>query len=374
MENNNVQGLDETALQNFLDTDLMPEGISDNLPDLSENNESEETKPEVLPKEVKPIIKAETKESIQESLEQNLGDAGSKEGEETDSIAYQIFQGMQSALGIEFSEEELSSIELTDDLDTVNKLILLGTEKKTEVAFNQFFENNPDIHEAVVYKQANGSLEGFGDKQIAFTDYEKVDLSTEANQEQIYRQALALKGLNAEDINELVEVAKDKYNLESKARLGREELVASEQSKKAEYEKSIQAKIQQKEESDRALVQEVTRLIDSGKIMGVTLDAKTQRQFRDYFSKPVDAQGRTAKEIADENTSVEQDLLFEYWKMTGFKGMANSEAKKIRNLADLVKKGQNERPNIILGSKSLDRQQTAHQDFDADAVKNFIES
>ena len=372
-KNNNAQSLDETALQNFLDTDLMPEGISDNLPDLSEDNESDGTKPDGLPKEVKPIIKAEIKEpelDSNQSLEKHQEDDNGA----TESVALQIFEGMQSALGIEFSEEELSSIELTDDLETVNKLIVLGTQKKTEVAFNQFFENNPDIHEAVIYKQANGSLEGFGDKQTAFTDYEKVDLSTEANQEQIYRQALALKGLNAEDIDELVEVAKDKYNLEAKAKAGKEELVASEKSKKAEYEQTIQEKIRQKEESDRALVQEVTRLIESGKIMGVSLDPKMQRQFKDYFSKPVDAQGRTAKEIADENTSVEQDLLFEYWKMTGFKGMANSEAKKIKSLADLVKKGQDGRPNVILGSKSLDRQHTAHQEFDADAVKNFIES
>lgn len=365
--------LDDTALKNFLDQDVMPEMEASPIEDSADKVEKSEQNEKPLPKVEKDDVPVKKEVDIipDEATNSSLGSEDGDSGEET--IAYQIFNSMQENLGLSFTDEELESIELTDDIETVNKLITLGAEKKSNLNFDNFFKANPDLYEAAQYKQAHGSLKGFGEKQQEFTDYNTVDLKDPVVQENLYRKSLALKGNSPEDIEDLVEIAKDKFSLDKKGLAAKEELASYEASKKAEYEESVQAKIRADEESLNNYVKEITNVIDSGKIMGVSLDSKTKAQMKDYFSKPVDSSGRTAKEIADENLTVEQEMLFEYWKMNNFKGMANTEAKKIKTLAGLVKKGQDGRPILSQEKGTPQRSQTSYQALDSDALRNFLE-
>jgi len=342
--------LDESALSNFLTDDSeMPEFVENrvgaNLPPVSQDPPFVDNAESVETKEVqKPITETPKKEEFVKVDETSSN--REEDNVESETVALQVFNTLQSSLGIEFTDEELSAIPLSDGVDAISELTALSINKKSNQLFENFFEENPDIYEAVQYKRANGSLTGFGEKSSEFTDYSSLDLSSESTQENLYRKSLELKGLDKGSIDDLVEIAKDKFNLEDKAKLAKTELETLEKSKKEEYENSLKAKIEAEEQERLQIVQEVTKTINEGKILGVTLDSKTKAQFKDYFSKPVDGTGKTAKEIADSSLTLEQELYLEYLKMTGFKSLANDGAKKIRSLADVIREGQKNRASV----------------------------
>jgi hypothetical protein len=361
-----TNNLDGAAIMSFLDGDGIPEMPT--MPTMPEAPIAEAPKTEVpeLPtvEEIKkdeiPVAPLDTEVPITE---------------ETESAALTIFNSMQSAFGFELSPEELEGIEITDDLETVTKLAVLSANKKAQIEFNNFFEQNPDLLDAYEYKQAHGSLKGFGEKVSEFEDYSKVDLSDVSNQEAIYRKSLETKGYAKDEIEDLIELSKDKFNLDAKAKAAQKDLIEYEKNREENFKLENKQKIEQKEAERVAIIQEVNRTIDSGKVLGLNLDAKARAEFKEYFTKPVTKEGLTAKEVADNNLTIEQELYIEYLKKTGFKSVAGltSEVRKAKTLADFVKTNQQGRPAVKTQASGV-QERSQSNEIDNKALKEWLES
>lgn len=377
----NSSNLNDAAIKNFLEEDShvipeleIPEG-EQNTPTQNQVNVTEELpsgEDVAKPNEMPTVV---TEDNNISSANSNQTES-TEEDVETETVAFKVYNTLQESLGIEFTDEELSQVPLNEGVEAISKLTSIGIEKKSNEMFNSFFEENPDIYEAVQYKRANGSLKGFGEQTLNFVDYDSMDISSESVQESLYRKALEAKGLSPEDINDLVETAKDKFTLDTKAEAARKELSSLEKSKKAEYENSLKSKIEAEENERLAIIKEATSIIDSGKVLGLQLDSKTKAQFKEYFSKPVDNKGRTAKEIADESLTLEQELYLEYLKMTGFKSGNLTQSKAIKTLADLVKNSQANRAGVVTekGSVPKGTNMGSQGNVDFDALAEFVQS
>lgn len=310
---------------------------------VQENSE----KVEAPKKETKTKVESKVESKSETKIEAEDEDSKTEEiSEESEGIINTIFEGLQSSLNIEFSPEDLEGIELSEDLGTVNKLAELGANKLAEKKFMDFMNSHPDIQKAVAYIQANGSLQGI-EEQTVYPDYSKADLTQEANQVKVYRDYLTAKGIEGEEAEDMITLAKDKGQLETKSKTAQQALVdyysQLEQETTAKNAKTVQAR--QAEVAE--LKTQVSKAIDAGKILGLNLDAKERKAFQDYLLKPVDKQGRTAKEIYDETElSLEQELYLEYLKYKKFESVTPKVDKKVKTLKSLVEANKNRKVDI----------------------------
>lgn len=292
-----------------------------------------------------------------------------KDEEEESHLAF-LVQDFQTQTGLEFTEEELDEIAAMDEsLESVSKVALITGKKIARVEREAFYAENPDLYEAFLYKQVNGSLQGFGQGEN-YPDYSGLDLESEADQKLIYTEYLKMKGTAEDEIADLIESAETKNLLKTRAQAAHQAVNTFFDKKKEERVKSLEIQAEKDRLAGEAIVKQVFDTIDSGKIMGVQLDKKQQQELKEFNGKIIDKEGRTAKDVAYANLTVEQELLIDLFVKNGFKNIAALEkptANKLQAKKDLLKK---RTPPVGDSKKTMDMSGGLGE-IDMGAVKEF---
>jgi len=323
---------------------------------------------EVFKKDDKAPVEVE-EEEVEEQEEEIV-----EEDSETESSLGFLVQDFQTQTGLEFTDEELDQIAALDDnsLESVSKMAVITGKKLAEAEREAFYEQNPDLYQAMLYKQAKGSLQGFS-QEMTFPDYTGLDLESEDNQKMIYTEYLKLKGSDAEEIADLIESAETKNTLKNKAEAAQQAVDKFYSKQKEDRTKALEAEIEENERGKAAFVKQTFDVIDSGKVMGVTLDKKEQQSLKEFSGKIIDKEGRTAKEIAYGNLTIEQMLLIDLFVKNGFKSLAVIEKPTADKLKAAKEKLQKRIPPPGDSKKAI-AMGSGIGEIDMDAVNEFTSS
>lgn len=269
-----------------------------------------------------------------EVTDADQGNAADDVDSDTAEILTQFRSSIETELGVEFTDEELSEIASSPDIQTASKLAGLGAKKLAQKLLQDELAASPDFEKAYNYIKAKGSLAGIEEK-FSTPDYSQVDLTVEDNQKAMYKTLLTMQGLDSADADELVTVAVDKGTLKVKSEAAQKLVVEH-------YQEELDAKIAQdkqviktQQENDQKIFTEVTDFVKTGKIMGVTLSKEDQKSFTDFMFKPLDKTGLTARDKYTNEISIEKDMYIEYLKFKDFQSVSPKIDKKIATLKDL---------------------------------------
>ncbi len=354
----NEDSIDLTAIHQ-----LAENPIEINDPDQQDLSSSEEVEDDTEEEEIEDedTLAVEEKKVIPPTVV-------SEEVEETDELL-NIVASLEAEFEIELSEEELNSLDTENTSKAINQLTKIVSQKESQAAVENLFTQNPDLYEAYLYKKANGSLIGFGE-EINYPDYSQIDLTQKDNQKLIYTKALELQGVKPTIIADMLELAEDKGTLEKRAIDSQKEVSEYFTSLKTQQSTANLAKIEAAKKEEQEIVNEVRATISTGKLLGITLSKKEQAEFDAYLSKPVDKQGRTAKQINDEKVTLEQELYLEYQKMKGFQSIVPKENPRLTALKQMKDKSKG-RVAPIGQTKSTINYAEASQEIDLTALSKL---
>lgn len=300
--------------------------------------------------------------------------------EPSTDIITEIYGNLTNALGVELTEDELASIEFTDDINAITPIVSKLTEKVQNNAVQSLYGKYPDLQKVITHLDVYGSLDGFeATATNPLATYTTLDVTDVANQKAIYSKSLELKGLGESEIKDLLELAEDKNQLATKASEAQkafgESIKQSEEKQFAENQRIVQ----ERKEAQEKLYTEVTNTINAGKLLGVNLSNAEKVELRDYLMKPIgkDEFGNpiTAKDIAHSKLTIEQELFIERLIQTGFKGF-QVENPKTRSLRDMFKSNENRASATTAGkgeSKSVDVAAQTQADIDLDFLKEVVQ-
>ncbi len=348
----NEEGIDLNQIQN-----LSVNAIEINDPDQQDSPTNEEVEEE------------ETEEVEEEEEVEEITSSTEEVAEDSDDELLNIVAALEAEFEIELTEEELNTLDTTDTSKAINQLTKIVSQKESQAAVENLFAQNPDLYEAFLYKQANGSLIGFGE-EINYPDYSTIDLTQKDNQKLIYSKALELQGVKPIVIADMIELAEDKGTLEKRATDSQKEVQDYFATKKEDQSKANAAKIEAIKQEEVAIAKEIRSTIATGKILGVTLSKKEQAEFDAYITKPIDKQGRTAKQINDEKITLEQELYLEYQKMKGFQSIVPKENPRLTALRTM-KKGTTQRVAPVGQTKSSINGLEGSQEIDMVALSKL---
>ncbi len=276
----------------------------------------------------------ETTEVITETSEQTAEVAPATEEEDTTIESF--YTAATGQAGLELSEDELAEIELGDNISTMTQITAKLVEKAREEGRNQVISSHPDLEKALLHLEAHGSLSNFN-KDVK-EEVKTFDVTTTEGMREAYTEYLRSKGEDPDDIEALVERAEDTGKLKDKALLADSYFKQKEEEAREEYNKRNLELIQQREAEAKQVQNDINSIISGGKVLGVPLLPNEKKAFLDYLYKPIDEQGRTAKDLADEQITLEQELYLEYLKMKQFKTVKQGESQVVKTLKDSFKK------------------------------------
>jgi len=315
----------------------------------------------------------EEEESTEEEVEETEEVEDNAPAETEDASGIEFFLGdFTTKTGLEFSDEELEiAAGLNEDIESLSELALLAGRKIAQAELDGFYANNPDLYEALLYKQANGSLNGFG-QEITAPDYSNLDLDEVENQKLIYSEYRKLKGDTQEEIDEALELAETKNLLFKKAEAAKDVVTSHFAKIEADRKKALEVKIEQEKQQEQVLVKQVFDTIDSGKIMGVQLTKKEQQELKDFLAKP-DKNGNTPKDIAYSKLTVEQELLIDLFIKNGFKNIAAIEKPTVEKFKGIKQRLKDRVAPVGDTKKSQDlKQGTGSDEFDFKAMEEML--
>lgn len=312
--------------------DNIPKTGNVTLPtDVDDNQETAEEK-----------VQRETEEAAEaDRLKKEEDEKTNQETNKTNEVGDE--DSIISEFKTEFGEVEGEFEESTDGLKEYFKKVtpLLKAEGEKE-GIQKLFQELPVVQELVTHLAAGYGIESFQKKFEAF-DYTKLEVKEDDKelQEKLYRAALKAKGNTDDDIEDLVETAKDGGKLFDKAKtsitvLDGIEKAQIENIKKAE---KVQSDAIAKEETET--LQQIDTILKSGNLAGVKLSAEEIKELR-AFGTVADEKGLTERDKKWNALSLEQMLLLDKIVMSDFKGLGVSitpSNAKVKSLKDLKDKG-----------------------------------
>lgn len=166
------------------------------------------------------------------------------------------------------------------------------------------------------------------DPEVVPRDYNKLDLDTEDDQKKAVEIALERKGLDKEDIADLISTAEAAGTLSEKAKNAVKKMTA-EDKEKAQKQAKLEEE-QKVENANRARKEqeEVVKTLSSGRLLNLPLPkAEAQKLYKFIYSQ--DEQGVPLPTVTMNNASLDKKLLINYILMNDF---------KVKGLGDEIKK------------------------------------
>lgn len=340
----------------------IPVGAGTPIPDDDENNDSnneeeeeegqeEGQEPEEklkVPKSPKEVHKEEEEEEADENEEEENEEE--EEGEDSEIVG---------ALVEEFGEVELESTSFETEREATiaytKALSKKEYEKGKDEGITELFNVFPEAKQLVEHLHAGYSIDSFL-KEVNVPDYASINLeeASDEQKERLYRTFLSEKGNDEDEIEEMLEIAKDSGKLDERASKAKNFLVdkykKQVEEKKVKEKEAKEAEVKKIEEQNK----KVADIIKSGNLEAAKINDAQAKALEDFIA---DGEGR-AKTWND--LSLNKRLLIEYLVATDFKDLNFSQkdpAKKVGK-AIKVKKASTNKVNLSSSggesSKGLD--------------------
>jgi hypothetical protein len=283
-------------LKNLKFTDLLGE-----TPETVE--EVQEQVPEVEKKEEAPV-KEQAKPEPEEVKEPEAAPE-----EKTEADEPRIITSIAESLGYTFEEGE----EYPDDEDGLKSFVTKATEKMAGAQLLEFFGQFPEVEEFARYR-INGGDPAKYFEAVSGGTIEKVVLKEddEATQRAVVNKFLVKQGFEEAEITEMIDDYANTGLLFKQAKSAQTKLTKYSE---AEHQRVIAdtQKLKDKEMEDtRKLWNDVETTITTGVIRGIQVPEAEKKKFFEWMAKPVDKQGRSAREIAREKMDTESIVALEY--------------------------------------------------------------
>lgn len=245
-----------------------------------------------------------------------------------------FIKGLFEELGIEPVDENGQPLEFEETQEGLQQATQYSANVLAEQRLDNYFESNPEVYKYALHIKNGGTPDSYFKRpELGIPDVSGLEITEETPEEQlssVYGLFLKLKGFDADDIKDHVELAIDKGQLKDKAEKAKNAIVDFRAKKEQEFQNKLEAANKQKQEESAALWKEVDETIKTGKILGTQLSKKEQQEFKDYFLKP-NAQGVTLKQQVENELTVEQELFLEYLKFKKFQNVMKPDTKTIKN-------------------------------------------
>lgn len=228
--------------------------------------------------------------------------------------------------------------EFSEDLDGVTGYFdkVLEKEKASSILEGQqlLLKTKPELKALNEHLEKGFGLNSFLRKQ-EMIDWDKIilkedDKPSEELAERIYRQARLAKGDDEDEIDDAIELAKDKGKIIEKGNSGIKYL------KKIQEGEIEQIQLREKQERDdiakeeKEFLDEAEAVLKSGDINGIKLPADKIKALREYSLIP-DKEGKTQRERRIETLTVKEGLLLDYLLMNNFKDLGIKPTTNIDN-------------------------------------------
>ena len=255
---------------------------------------------------------AEAEAAEKEKLAKETTDGDGDQGGDGDEP--QIIDLIKENLGYEVEGAFDNSVE------GVTEYARKAIPKAAEQMVQQLFEEYPEAQQLINHLSQGNSLETFmeANKVPAHLSQEMTEESLDL-QRQVMTEQFLSTGMSEEDAEAFV------ANLEEQGKLFNTAKAAHEKMKKS-FEGEIKAKqeaelAQQEAQRQQATQQweEIKTMVDAGNLGGITIPQSKQAAFWDYLAKPTDAKNRTARDIKQQNLTLEQRMMIEYMVFSDFK-------------------------------------------------------
>lgn len=275
---------------------------------------------------------------------------GKKEGEEeqkTDEVEETVITQFLKKIDFDLKDEKGNPIEFEESIDGLLQAAELVAERKTEKSIDNLFERYPSALELIKHLDNGGTPENFVKEYVP--DFSKIVLNPE-NKDQlksVYSQSLSLKGLTPVEIDEMIETAVLKNNLEEKAKNGLADLVKYRDNHLANQRRLEENREKEVNAAKQEVLNNVTNILNTGKLLGVELDKKSSNNLLEALTV-VDKEGLRLIDKKEASLSLEQQLLLKYLVLNDFKGVIPQVVKKVQELKDLKSK---DKKSVELGNQ-----------------------
>lgn len=245
-----------------------------------------------------------------------------------------VIDFVKNNLGVEFKDVEGNDIVFENSFEGISDFVTKTSETLAKKYVDNILETKPEAKAFFDHVLAGGDVNSFKNNYIP--DFGSVTLNKD-NLDQLknmFSQSLIAKGYSDEDVTGLIELAETKGNLLDKATQGQKELVKYREDFFVEQTKAKeQAELQAKQESEN-VVKEVKTIINSGKLLGIQLDKKSQDELLNYITKSI-KNGFTQFEIdkdTKEKYSTEHELFEALQLMKGYQGILPKQVDKLKEV------------------------------------------
>lgn len=270
--------------------------------DLADELEEEALKEEKKPKEEKP--KEEKPKEEKQEEDSVISFFKTKYGEDIEGEFDESLEGVDTYFQKVLEKEKASSI-------------LEGQE--------QLLETKPIVKALVEHLDAGYGIESFLQQQT-LTDWDKIQFKDKEGKEdeklaeQVFIMARQTRGDSDEEIQDALELAKDKGVLLERAETSKTYLKKIQDKQVADQqaiEKLANDKARKDEEEN---LKEVEKVLKSGNINGVVIPADKIKELR-KFALEADKKGVTERDRKYNSLTTEQFLLLDYIVMNDFKDL-----------------------------------------------------
>jgi len=287
-----------------------------------------------------------------------------KKDEKKDDDDDEIEDAVLGTLQTEFGElEGLEIEEDDDDLDKMKKYIskrdevLIPKTKKEGVL--ELFEQLPVVKDLVEHLVAGYGVESFRAQIQQDAEYKMIDIESadDAVLEKIYRDSLKARGTEEEEIEELVETAKDNGKLKDRSKKGQDYL-KSQSDKKIEERKLIEkAESDQQKKDEKEFVDTITSFVKDQKIGNIKLTAEQTKTFESHMFG-VTTEGKSVRDVRWSQLTPEKLALLDYIIASDFKDLGlkedNSEKTKKKYVINKKKDDATTKVDLKTRSASID--------------------
>lgn len=284
----------------------------------------------------------------------NDSNKSDKDNNKTDKDDVRVIDLVMETVGVKLTNEDGTPLTFDDTAESigeyVNKVIEAGKEEIKTNIINDLFKTDPELVLAYDHYKKYNTLKNFSTHAVS---YQNLDINKMDDNQKLasIKELYLVKGMPAVQVEGIASTIKPGETLNTMAANAVEELKKIEKDRNAAAVATITAEKQAKDQARIEHINNVTKLVKSGKLSNININDKDQEGFLAYLFTPV-KDGKTQEMLDYEKLTTEQNLYYSYkmFKKIDDTTTAAAVAKSMK-LKDLLSKKKPEKT----GSSSTDK-------------------
>lgn len=218
--------------------------------------------------------------------------------------------------GYELLDEEGNPKIYTDNEEGFKELTNDISAERFKDFKEEFFNQNPVLSEVAKHLLSGNTLDTF---QQA-TDYSAIDVTkiSDAEKESYIRRSFEVKGMDAKQIETMVQLIKDSNSLTDQAAIAVPALDTYEKERVSNRDAEYQQTIEKQQQEIEAYWNKANNIITEGKLANITIPDSDREAFYDYISTAIDDKGNSKEATDRSKETLEQQLQYSYLRFKGF--------------------------------------------------------